>query len=146
MAEISDEDRLIRILQQHKALKEWTIARLLEQGIECQQTYGNDEKGDIIVIHSEDGLRVQQLLDEFQQRFNPSCEPIVDRPSGIFDNPHVEIKTQYLYGRDVELIIQQGTVIGIVSASNISQPSRLKLVQAGIAYVENVTLTEFMGE
>ena len=104
MAEISDEDRLIRILQQHKALKEWTIARLLEQGIECKQTYGNDEKGDIIVIHSEDGLRVQQLLDEFQQRFNPSYKPIVDRPS------------------------------------------RLKLVQAGIAYVKNVTLTEFMGE
>ena len=36
MPEMSDEDRLIRILQQHKALKEWTIARLLEQSIECQ--------------------------------------------------------------------------------------------------------------
>ena len=57
------------------------------------------------MTHSEDGLRVQQLLDEFQQRFNPSCEPIGDRRSGIFENPHVEIKTQYLYGRDVELII-----------------------------------------
>lgn len=146
MAEISDEDRLIRILQQHKALKQWTIALLLKQGIECKETYGNDEKGDIIVIHAEDCLLVQQVLDDLQQRFNPSCEPIVDRLVSAFENPHLEIKTQYLYGKDVELIIQQGTVIGVVSASHISQPSRLKLVQAGIAYVENVLLIEFMGE
>ncbi len=33
MAEISDEDRLIRILKLHKALKLWTIAILLEAGI-----------------------------------------------------------------------------------------------------------------
>lgn len=146
MAELSDEDRLIRILQQHKALKQWTIALLVEQGIDCQETYGNDEKGDIIVIHSEDSLRVQELLDELQYRFNPLRKSIGDRLMNAFENPHLEIKTQYLYGKDVELIIQQGTVIGAVSASNISQPSRLKLVQAGIAYVENVSLSEFMGE
>jgi hypothetical protein len=61
-------------------------------------------------------------------------------------NPHLEIKTQYLYGKEVELIIQQGTVVGIVSAGNISQPSRLKLKEVGIAYVENVPLAEFADE
>lgn len=145
MYEISDEDRLIRVLQLHKALKQWTIATLLRQGIVCQETYGNDEKGDIIVINPEDAPRVQQLLDEIQQQFN-SNRSLTDRPAFESENPHLEIKTQYLYGKEVELIIQKGTVIGIVSASNISQPSRLKLDQAGIAYVENVPLSEFMDE
>jgi hypothetical protein len=145
MPEISDEDRLIRILQLHKALKQWTIAILLRQGIACQETYGNDEKGDIIVIHPEDAPRVQQLLDEIQRQFNPD-RSLTDRPAFEAENPHLEIKTQYLYGKEVELIIQQGTVIGIVSASNISQPSRLKLDQAGIAYAENVPLSEFTDE
>ncbi len=145
MAELSDEDRLIRILQLHKALKLWTIEILLQQGIPCQETYGNDEKGDIIVINPGDIPRVQKLLDEMQSQFNPDRR-VIDRPVMTVDNPHVEIKTQYLYGKEVELIIQQGTVIGIVSAGNISQPSRLKLDQAGIAYAENVPLSEFTDE
>jgi hypothetical protein len=145
MPEMSDEDRLIRVLELHKALKLWTIAILLQQGISCQETYGNDEKGDIIVINSADIPLVQQLLDEIQSRFNPD-RTIISHPVIETDHPHVEIKTQYLYGKEVELIIQQGTVIGIVSAGNISQPSRLKLDQAGIAYAENVPLTEFTDE
>jgi hypothetical protein len=48
MAEISDEDKLIRVLQLHKALKQWVMGILREQGIACQETYGNDENGDII--------------------------------------------------------------------------------------------------
>jgi hypothetical protein len=51
MPELSDEDHLIRVLQLHKALKQWTIAVLLQQEILCQETYGDDEKGDIIVIN-----------------------------------------------------------------------------------------------
>jgi hypothetical protein len=130
----------------HKALKLWTIAILLKQGISCQETYGNDEKGDIIVLNSADIPLVQQLLDEIQSRFNPDRGSVTNRQDIEAENPHLEIKTQYLYGREVELIIQQGTVIGIVSAGNISQPSRLKLEQAGIAYAENVPLTEFTNE
>jgi hypothetical protein len=145
MAEISDEDRLIRILQLHKALKLWTINLLSQQGIACQETYGNDEKGDIIVLKAEDVPRVQQLLAALQMQFND--RRLADRrPSIEVVNPHLEIKTQYLYGKEVELIIQQGTVVGIVSASNISQPSRLKLNQAGIAYADNVPLAEFTDE
>jgi hypothetical protein len=145
MSEISDEDRLIRVLKLHKALKRWTMKRLDQAGIDCQETYGNDEKGDIIVVHPEDTARAQQLLDEMQLRFNTGKKE-QDRAEMEFDTPHLEIKTQYLYGKEVELIIRQGTVVGIVSASNISQPSRLKLNQAGISYVENVPLTEFVDE
>jgi hypothetical protein len=146
MTEISDEDRLIRILKLHKALKLWTIALLAQQGIDCQETYGNDEKGDIIVLHSEDVPRVQQVLVALQVQFNVDPELGRQRGGAEAENPHLEIKTQYLYGKEVELIIQQGTVIGIVSASNISQPSRLKLDQAGIVYAENVPLAEFTDE
>jgi hypothetical protein len=145
MSGISDEDRLIRVLQQHKALKLWVIALLLGHGVDCQETYGNDEKGDIILLHPEDGTKVQALLDQLQKQFNPGHEPVERAPIAV-GNPHLEIKTQYLYGKEVELIIQKGTVIGIVSANNISQPSRLKLDQAGIAYTENVPLTEFTDE
>lgn len=124
MSEFSDEDRLIRVLQLHKALKQWTIALLWQQGIACQETYGNDEKGDILVTNPGDVPRVQQLLDEIQRQFNPDRDWGSDRPAFKATSPHLEIKTQYLYGKEVELIVQQGTVVGIVSASNISQPSR----------------------
>jgi hypothetical protein len=87
----------------------------------------------------------QQLSDELQAQFNAD-RSAADRPTAPVGNPHLEIKTQYLYGKEVELIIQQGTVVGIVSASHISQPSRLKLEQAGIAYAENVPLAEFADE
>jgi hypothetical protein len=153
MSEISDEDRLIRILQLHKALKQWTITRLRQQGIACQETYGNDEKGDIIVINPSDAPLVQKFLDQIQSQFNAGRAVGRDGQLSLkafpvleSENPHLEIKTQYLYGKEVELIIEQGTVIGIVSASNISLPSRLKLEQAGIAYVENVPLAEFTNE
>ncbi len=146
MTEISDEDRLIRILQLHKALKQWTIAILLKEGIACQETYGNDEKGDIIVLNPSDVPSVQRLLDQIQKRFNLDRGEVPNRTVLEAENPHLEIKTQYLYGKEVELIIQQGAVVGIVSASNISQPSRLKLDQAGIAYAENVPLAEFTDE
>lgn len=89
MAELSDEARLIRVLQLHKALKLWTIEILLQQGIPCQETYGNDEKGDIIVINPGDIPRVQKLLDEMQSQFNPDRR-VIDRPVMTADNPHVD--------------------------------------------------------
>ncbi len=104
-----------------------------------------DHRTVLIVINPEDIPRVQNLLDEMQSQFNPD-RSVIDRPVMTADNPHVKIKTQYLYGKEVELIIQQGTVIGIVSAGKISQPSRLKLDQVGIAYAENVPLSEFTDE
>ncbi len=70
MADISDEDRLIRVLQLHKALKHWVMNLLREQAIECRETYGNDEKGDILVVHQRDAIRVQQIIDAIQEQLS----------------------------------------------------------------------------
>jgi hypothetical protein len=144
MAELSDEEKLIRILRLHKGLKDWVIQALVEQGIECQETYGNDEKGDIIIIHPQDTVLVQRIVLAIHARFNVS-EPYTQQPrTQENDNPHIEIKTQYLYGKEVQQILDLGTVIAIVSASHISQPAKLKLEQAGVVYAENVPTDEFM--
>jgi hypothetical protein len=143
MAELSDEEKLIHILRLHKGLKDWVIKALIERGIECQETYGNDEKGDIIVIHPQDTRLVQQIVIEIHSRFN-ACENLTQqRRTQNNDNPHIEIKTQYLYGKEIQQILDLGTVIAIVSASHISQPAKLKLEQAGVVYAENVPTNEF---
>lgn len=143
MSEISDEDRLIRVLQLHKALKKWVMSLLQSQAIECRETYGNDEKGDILIVRSQDTARVQQIVDELQQQFNLDRNNRRVETLIRTDNPHLEIKTQYLYGKEADILIQQGTVIGIVSAGQISQPARLKLEVAGIAYAEKIPLIAF---
>ncbi|MEQ9001875.1 MAG: hypothetical protein RID53_35900 [Coleofasciculus sp. B1-GNL1-01] len=87
--------------------------------------------------------KVQQVIRDIHQRFNQDdfISPTATANSTL--NPHLEIKTQYLYGKEVEIIINQGTVIGVISANKISQPSRHKLNQAGIAFAENIPKSVF---
>lgn len=60
-------------------------------------------------------------------------------------NPqHIEIKTGYLYGQEVDDIINKGTVFGVVSSGKISKPGKERLSAAGIEYAENVPESEFM--
>ncbi|MEQ8464741.1 hypothetical protein [Coleofasciculus sp. E1-EBD-02] len=143
MEQQSDEDRLINILQKHKNLKRWVIAQLTSHYISCRETYGNDENGDIKIINSADTLKVKQLIREIHQQFNQNDSITATATVTSTSNPHLEIKTQYLYGKEVDIIINQGTVIGIVSANRISQPSKQKLNQAGIAFAENIPESTF---
>ena len=131
MARQSDEDRLIQILQHHKALKHWTMNQLQEEGIPCQETYGNDEKGDIVLITPKDGAQAQTVVEQIHQQFNnndPQEVTIARANLTPTDEPHLEIKTQYLYGQEVDSILEKKTVVGIVSANKISKPSRQKLI------------------
>jgi hypothetical protein len=142
MAGTSDEDRLIKILELHRDLKRWVIKQLADQSVQCRETYGNDAKGDILIIDRENSFVAQERIREIHFQFNSED---ADRQSGklYVDEPHIEIKTQYLYGEEVEEIIQYGTVVGIVSAGRISQPGKRKLSLAGIVYAENIPITEF---
>ncbi len=60
------------------------------------------------------------------------------------NEPHIEVKGKYLYGQEVDDIINKETVIAIISTDRISKPGKDKLDKAGIAYAENVPETEFM--
>ncbi|HAG82968.1 MAG TPA: hypothetical protein DD379_00830 [Cyanobacteria bacterium UBA11162] len=62
------------------------------------------------------------------------------------NEPHIEIKTRYIYGNEVEKIIEKQTVIGLVSASSISKTGKQKLSASGIVCTENVPKSEFMQE
>jgi len=143
MEQQSDEDRLINILQKHRNLKRWVIAQLTSQNILCRETYGNDENGDIKIINSTNTLKVKQMIREIHQQFNPNDSISATATVTSTSNPHLEIKTQYLYGKEVDIIIAQGTVLGIVSANRISQPSKQKLHQASIAFAENIPESTF---
>lgn len=60
------------------------------------------------------------------------------------NEPHIEVKGKYLYGQEVDDIINKQTVIAIISKDRISKPGKDKLDKAGMAYAENVSETEFM--
>ncbi len=59
-------------------------------------------------------------------------------------DPHVEIKTKPLYGKEVDRIVEKGTVIGVVNTEKISKPGKKKLDDAGIAWAENVPEKEVL--
>lgn len=139
----SDEDRLIEVLRQHRDLKRWVMSQFADRGIPCQETYGNDEKGDIKLDRSADVAQVHETVLGWQCEFNPQCNAPSIVSSCQPSDPHVEIKTQYLYGQEVDGLIQQGTVVAIVSASRVSAPSQAKLQQSGIAFAENMPITTF---
>jgi hypothetical protein len=139
----SDEDKLIAVLKRHRDLKQWIMAQLLSQGINCQETYRNDEKGDIKLLNSKAIIKVQAIIDTIDQQFNATSRLPTQVQATKIENPHLEIKTQYLYGQEAVAIMQQGTVIGIASANRISQPSQVKLKQAGITFAENIPSSVF---
>ena len=58
--------------------------------------------------------------------------------------PHIEIKTKYLYGKEVDKIVEKGTVEAIVNTGKISKQGKKKLDEAGIAYAENVPEKEVL--
>jgi hypothetical protein len=142
MSGTSDEDKLIRILELHRDLKRWVIKQLADQDVQCRETYSNDAKGDISIIDRENSSIAQERIREIHFQFNPKDVDLHHEKLDV-DEPHIEIKTQYLYGVEVEEIIQYGTVVGVVSAARISQPGKHKLSLAGIVYAENIPITEF---
>ncbi|MEM9216111.1 MAG: hypothetical protein AAGD25_17420 [Cyanobacteria bacterium P01_F01_bin.150] len=139
----SDEDKLIAVLKRHRDLKRWVMSELHRHGIDCQETYGNDEKGDIKLLNLADTQKAQDIIDGIHQRFNPTSQFIQQSQHNPTDSPHIEIKTQYLYGQEAMTLIAQGTVVGIASANAISQPSQLKLKQSGITFAEHISASIF---
>lgn len=143
---MTDEDRLIYQLTLHRDLVGWVIGQLDRAGIASQRTAGNDPKGDILIVESHDASRVKEIVLNIHDRFNRK-NPI-NSQSNLKESqtnlPHIEIKTTYLYGKEVNEIIDTATVIAVVSAGRISEPGKAKFSQAGIAYAENIPLNEFI--
>ncbi|MDY7012546.1 MAG: hypothetical protein SVX43_02900 [Cyanobacteriota bacterium] len=60
------------------------------------------------------------------------------------DGVYIEAKSGYLYGKEVDKIIQKENVVAVVTSSRISRPGKRKLDAADIAYAENIPESEFM--
>ncbi|OCQ91719.1 hypothetical protein BCD67_09500 [Oscillatoriales cyanobacterium USR001] len=142
----TDEDRLIYQLTIHRDLVGWVIIKLAQSGIRSQRTTGNNPKGDILIINSNDASRVKEIISSIHNQYNAvnpnELQFTLDRTST--NQPHIEIKTTYLFGKAINEIIDTGTVIAVVSAEKISQPGKAKFFQAGIVYAENIPLSQFM--
>jgi hypothetical protein len=142
---ISDEDRQIYALRVHKALKHWAIDKLQAIGVVGEETYGNDSRGDIKISDPSTIHQSQALLKDLNCQFNEDASSqSLQTPTS--DDPHLGIKSSYLYGQEVDEIIGKRTVVGVIGASSISGPSEAKLNNSGIVYVENIPSSEFMEE
>ena len=143
---ITDEDRLIYQLTMHRDLVGWVIRKLAQSMISSQRTTGNDPKGDIAILNLNDTLRVQEIICNIHSQYNTpnpnQSQLTLNRRTT--NQPYIEIKTTYLFGKEIAEIIDTGTVIAVVSANKISGPGKAKFFQAGIAYAENIPLSEFM--
>ena len=143
---ITDEDRLIYQLTIHRDLVSWTIGNLAKSGAIARRTTGNSPKGDIVIVNSNDASKVKEIICKIHNQYNTlnpyESQFTLDRRTT--NQPHIEIKSTYLFGKGINEIIETGTVIAVVSANKISGPGKAKLFQAGIAYAENIPLSEFM--
>jgi hypothetical protein len=143
---ITDEDRLIYQLTIHRDLVGWVIMKLAQADIRSQRTTGNDPKGDILIVNSSDALGVKEIISNIHNQYNivnpNESQLTLDRTRT--NQPHIEIKTTYLFGKGINEIIDTGTVIAVVSSAKISQPGKAKFFQAGIVYAENIPLSEFI--
>ena len=59
---LADEDYMIHRLTVHRDLVTWFIHQLHVNGIDAKRTTGNDPRGDIVLIHSDDIPRAQQII------------------------------------------------------------------------------------
>ncbi|MGK7876356.1 MAG: hypothetical protein AB4426_24580 [Xenococcaceae cyanobacterium] len=144
----TDEDRKIYQLLVHKNLIGWVIEKLYEQGIPSQRTRNDDEKGDILIINQEDIPKVKETICNLHKQFMDKSLKILKikeaDTKSIGDLPHIEVKSSYLYGAEVDKIIGKKTVIAVVTSEKISKPGKIKLEKAGIAFAENIPKSEFM--
>lgn len=139
----TDEDRMIYNYQIHKNLVTWTIEQLTLAGVSCERTRGNDRNGDILISNTNDLQKVRKKLQEIHQKYNSTSYAIAEYQDRL-DRMYVEIKGVYVYGRDIDDLINKGTVIGLVNAKNISKPGKQKLEEIGIAYADRIPESEFM--
>lgn len=145
-APMTDEDRQIYQLQLHRDLVGWTIGQLEQVGIASRRTRGNDPKGDILILDAREASQVKEIVRNLHNQYNRgnSDDLELTLASRETNLPHIEIKSTYLFGKEIDEIIQTGTVIAIVSADRISKPGKAKLVRAGVVYAENIPLSEFL--
>lgn len=68
---MTDEDKMMQRLIIHRDMIGWIIKKLQEEGIKAERTTGNDSKGDILLINPEDEPRVQEMIRNIQQEYNP---------------------------------------------------------------------------
>jgi predicted transcriptional regulator len=60
--EQTDEDKMIKHLEDHRDLITWVVKKLGAEGIPCQRTTGNDPGGDIFYYNPEDEPRVKEIV------------------------------------------------------------------------------------
>lgn len=132
----TDEDLQIARLQVHRDLVGWVIHTLRQSGISAERTRGNDSNGDIQLNNPMDIPATKTLLREIHQRLHGESVDVMPRSS---DGIYIEIKaysgTTITFGLARQLI-QQATVLGIVTTTKITQPAKLLLDQADIAWID----------
>lgn len=132
----TDEDLQIARLQVHRDLVGWVIHALNQSKILAERTRGNDSNGDIRLNNPTDIFAAKALLREIHQHLHGESVDVVPRSSsGIY----IEIKaysgTTITSGL-VRQLIRQETVLGIVTTTKITQPAKLLLNQADIAWID----------
>lgn len=70
MERLSDEEKARQTLERHLNLKKWIMNLFKKDGIKSEETYGNDKRGDIIVVNPEDVPKAKKKIREINEKFN----------------------------------------------------------------------------
>ncbi len=67
---ITDEDKMIQKLTEHKNLIGWMITLFQKENIQSERTYKNDPKGDIYYPDDKDTEKVKEIVRDLNKKFN----------------------------------------------------------------------------
>ncbi|MGB3241213.1 MAG: hypothetical protein WBB29_23205 [Geitlerinemataceae cyanobacterium] len=59
---------LIRKIQLHEDLKNWVIQQLDAEGVKCEEQSFYEEKGDILIVKSEDMPKALEILQGIKEK------------------------------------------------------------------------------
>jgi hypothetical protein len=132
----TDEDLQIARLKVHRDLVGWVIQTLEQAGIPSVRTRGNDENGDIRLLHRSDIVLAKQCL---RQVYSELSGEVLNLEAISGKGVYIEIKAYsgtVITSGLARQLIGKGTILGVVTTTTITKPARELLNQADIAWID----------
>jgi hypothetical protein len=134
--EPTDEDLQIARLIIHRDLIGWIMQSLSQVEIATERTKGNNVNGDIRLLRVEDVVAAKTRLRQISEELQGQAHNLTAQHSEAL---YIEIKAYSgitITSGLARQLIAKGSILGVVTTTVITQPAKVLLNQADVAWIE----------